>query len=172
MSARTIIAAFGDYSSAGLESWDSYGLTITESQFKANVDWMSQHLKRYGWQYAVIDEGWYLSDPASGGKPAWHYTVSGNGLYFPAVDRFPSAASDIGFKAEADYVHKAGLKFGFHIIRGIPRVAVEKNLPIALISSNLLRQSLITYLLQMDSLPRTRSRHIVRGQRRCSTSPA
>jgi hypothetical protein len=115
----------------GWNSWDSYGLTITEPQFKANVNWMNRHLKRYGWQYAVIDEGWYLKNPENRGKPAWHYTISDNGLYLPADDRFPSAAKDAGFKALADFVHAQGLKFGIHIIRGIPREAVDKNLPIA-----------------------------------------
>ena len=55
----------------GWNSWDSYGLTITEAEFKANADWMAKHLKPLGWQYAVIDEGWYLQNPESGGKPAW-----------------------------------------------------------------------------------------------------
>ena len=53
------------------------------------------------------------------------------GRYTPAVNRFPSAANDAGFKPLADYVHSLGLKFGIHILRGIPRQAVEKNLPIA-----------------------------------------
>ncbi len=111
-------------------SWDAYGYTITEPQFKANVDWMDQHLKRYGWQYAVIDEGWYLSNPESG-KPQWHYILSGNGLYMPATNRFPSAGLDAGLKPMADYAHMHGLKFGIHILRGIPREAVGNNLAIA-----------------------------------------
>lgn len=113
----------------GWNSWDSYSYTITESQFKANVDWLSRHLKQYGWQYVVIDEGWYLTNPESG-KPLWHYTVSGDGRYMPAVNRFPSAANETGLKQLADYVHSRGLKFGIHIIRGIPREAVDENLPI------------------------------------------
>ncbi|MGB6802554.1 MAG: hypothetical protein WBE31_09820, partial [Candidatus Sulfotelmatobacter sp.] len=48
----------------GWNSWDSYGRTITEAQFKANALWMAKHLKRFGWEYAVIDEGWYIPDPA------------------------------------------------------------------------------------------------------------
>jgi alpha-galactosidase len=115
----------------GWNSWDSYGLTINEADYKANVKWFHQHLKFFGWRYVVIDEGWYLKNPESGGKPAWQYTVSGDGLYLPAVNRFPSAANDAGFKPLADYVHSLGLKFGLHIIRGIPKEAVEKNLPIA-----------------------------------------
>lgn len=113
----------------GWNSWDSYGLTITETQFKANVNWLHQHLQRYGWQYVVVDEGWYLAHPENSASPG--YTLSSNGLYQPAPNRFPSAGSDQSFKPLADYVHSLGLKFGIHIIRGIPRQAVEKNLPIA-----------------------------------------
>ena len=115
----------------GWNSWDSYGLSVTESEFKANVDWVASHLKQYGWQYLVVDEGWYLQNPNSQGKPAWKFTMDANGRYLPAPNRFASAAGESGFKPLADYVHAKGLKFGIHIIRGIPREAVDKNLPIA-----------------------------------------
>ena len=55
----------------GWNSWDSYGLTITEAQFDANVAWFNENLKAFGWQYVVIDEGWYLNHPENQGKPAW-----------------------------------------------------------------------------------------------------
>jgi alpha-galactosidase len=112
----------------GWNSWDSYGLTITELQFKQNVNWFHVHLQPSGWQYVVIDEGWYLASPE---KSDQGYTLDGNGRYIPAITRFPSAANDGGFKPLADYVHSLGLKFGIHIIRGIPREAVARNLPIA-----------------------------------------
>ena len=115
----------------GWNSWDSYGLTINEVEYKANVDWMAKHLKGFGWQYAVVDEGWYLQNPESGGKPAWQFTLDSESRYLPAPNRFPSATQGAGFKPLADYVHALGLKFGLHIIRGIPREAVAKNLPIA-----------------------------------------
>jgi hypothetical protein len=117
----------------GWNSWDSYGLTITEDQFKANVEWFNQHLKPYGWQYVVIDEGWYLQHPENAGTKGADqgYTLDGNGRYLPAPNRYPSSAGDAGLKAVGDYVHSLGLKFGIHIIRGIPKEAVEKNLPIA-----------------------------------------
>ncbi|HEX4232564.1 MAG TPA: glycoside hydrolase family 27 protein [Bryobacteraceae bacterium] len=115
----------------GWNSWDSYGLTVTEQEFKANADWLNANLKQHGWQYVVVDEGWYLKNPESHGKPAWQFTLGRYGRYFPATNRFPSAANSRGFKPLADYVHSLGLKFGIHIIRGIPREAVDKNLPIA-----------------------------------------
>ena len=112
----------------GWNSWDSYGMTITEPEFKQNVEWFHAHLQPSGWQYAVIDEGWYLASPE---KTDQGYTLDSNGRYIPAVNRFPSADKDRGFKPLADYVHSLGLKFGIHIIRGIPKQAVARNLPIA-----------------------------------------
>jgi len=112
----------------GWNSWDSYGLTITEAQFRANVSWFHQHLQPYGWKYVVIDEGWYLAHPDQSANSG--YTVSPHGLYLPALNRFPSAGQGDTFKPLADYVHSLGLKFGIHIIRGISREAVRKNLPI------------------------------------------
>ncbi len=114
----------------GWNSWDSYGLSVTESEFKQNADWLAQHLKQFGWQYAVVDEGWYLKNP-EGKAGTFQFTMDSNGRYQAAVNRFPSAAGGDGFKALADGVHAQGLKFGIHIIRGIPREAVEKNLAIA-----------------------------------------
>ncbi len=115
----------------GWNSWDSYGLSINEGEFLANARWMATNLKQHGWQYVVIDEGWFLQNPESGGKPAWIYTLSKDGRYIPAANRFPSATGEVGFKPLADSVHALGLKFGIHILRGIPREAVAKNLPIA-----------------------------------------
>ncbi|MBT9330082.1 glycoside hydrolase family 27 protein [Paracidobacterium acidisoli] len=114
----------------GWNSWDSYGLTVTEAEFKDNVQWLHQHLQPFGWQYVVVDEGWYLTHPQTSATTG--YVLSPDGRYLPAVNRFPSAAAGgDSFQALADYVHSLGLKFGIHIIRGIPREAVEKNLPIA-----------------------------------------
>ena len=99
----------------GWNSWDSYGMGITEAEYKANADWMAKRLKAFGWQYAVLDAGWYLQNPESGGKPAWQYTLDKEGRFMPAPNRFPSAANGAGFKPLADYVHSLGLKFGIHI---------------------------------------------------------
>jgi alpha-galactosidase len=114
----------------GWNSWDSYGQTISEAQFKANARWMAKHLKRFGWRYVVIDEGWYISNPESKTKD-YKLLLSDDGRFIPVPARFPSAANNAGFKPLADYVHSMGLKFGLHIIRGIPRDAVAMNLPIA-----------------------------------------
>lgn len=115
----------------GWNSWDSYGLTINESQFKASVDVMAKRLKSAGYQYAVVDEGWYLENPQKKKEETFIYRTDANGRYEPALSRFVSAKGTAGFKPVSDYVHAQGLKFGIHIIRGIPKVMVEKNSPIA-----------------------------------------
>lgn len=114
----------------GWNSWDAYGLTINEAQFKANATVLAG-LRQYGWKYAVIDEGWYMADPNGHTVPDKKYLWDAHGLLMPAPDRFPSTANDAGFKPLADWVHAQGLSFGIHIIRGIPRQVVDANLPIA-----------------------------------------
>jgi len=115
----------------GWNSWDGYGTTITEADFKANAKWLADHLKDYGWQYAVIDMEWFVINPTpEGNSKSSQYTFDKNGRYTPALNRFPSAAQGAGFKPLADYAHSLGLKFGIHILRGIPKAAVENNLPI------------------------------------------
>ncbi len=52
------------------------------------------------------------------------------GRLVPATNRFPSATGGAGFKPLADYVHSKGLKFGIHMMRGIPRRAWQQDLPV------------------------------------------
>lgn len=115
----------------GWNSWDAYGLTINELQFKANVDVLDAKLKPAGYSYAVVDEGWYLANPQKAKSEEFDFRMNATGRYEPALNRFPSAEGAAGFKPMADYVHAKGLKFGIHIIRGIPKGAVAKNTPIA-----------------------------------------
>jgi alpha-galactosidase len=114
----------------GWNSWDAYGLTIDEADYRANVKVLAS-LKQYGWQYAVIDEGWYMQDPFADKVETRKYVWDANGNLIPAVARFPSSANGAGFKPLAKWVHAQGLKFGIHIVRGIPRQVVKENRPIA-----------------------------------------
>lgn len=114
----------------GWNSWDSYGLTIDEADYRANTSVLAG-LRQFGWQYSVIDEGWYMRDPFARSMEARKYVWDDNGILIPVVSRFPSSANGAGFKPLADWVHAQGLKFGIHIVRGIPRQVVKENLPIA-----------------------------------------
>jgi alpha-galactosidase len=116
----------------GWNSWDAYGRTLNEQSIKASAQWMAQHLKRFGWEYVVVDEGWYLANlDANGNDSHTRFEMDAFGRYVPEPARFPSAGTDFSFRPLADYLHSLGLRFGLHIIRGIPREAVARNLPIA-----------------------------------------
>ena len=115
----------------GWNSWDGYGTTVNEANFKVNVEWFAKHLKPYGWQYVTVDMEWYVTNPvAEGNSKTFEYTMDGYGRYMPPTSRFASAEKSAGFKPLADYVHSLGLKLGIHILRGIPKRAVDQNLPI------------------------------------------
>ncbi len=115
----------------GWNSWDCYGTTVREEEVKANADYMAAHLGAHGWEYVVVDIQWYEPNAKAGGyRPNAELVTDAYGRLLPAVNRFPSAANGAGFKPLADYIHNLGLKFGIHIMRGIPRQAVQQNLPI------------------------------------------
>lgn len=115
----------------GWNSWDIYGTTVTEQQIKEQADAMAKYLLPSGYKYLTVDIQWY--EPQSKGhayKPGAILQMDEYGRLTPGLTKFPSAANGVGFKTLADYVHSKGLKFGIHIMRGIPKQAVEKNLPV------------------------------------------
>ncbi len=116
----------------GWNSWDCYGPTVTEDEVKANAEYMAKHLKPFGWQYVVVDIRWYLENDKAHGynKKDPRYAMDAHGRLMPAVNRFPSAKNGNGFKPLADFVHGKGLKFGIHVMRGVPVEAVKKNTPV------------------------------------------
>ncbi|MBI1782633.1 MAG: glycoside hydrolase family 27 protein, partial [Sphingobacteriales bacterium] len=116
----------------GWNSWDCYGPTVTEAEVKANADYMAAHLKQYGWEYIVVDIRWFVANDKALGynQTDPQYSIDKYGRFTPAVNRFPSASNGKGFKPLADYIHSKGLKFGIHIMRGIPVIAVKNNLPV------------------------------------------
>lgn len=117
----------------GWNSWDCFGPSVKEAEVKANADYMAANLKQYGWEYVVVDIRWYVDNQTSGTYNSYAnstFIYDNNGRHMPSPTRFPSAANGAGFKPLADYVHSKGLKFGIHIMRGVPRVAVTNNLPI------------------------------------------
>ena len=115
----------------GWNSWNSFGTAVTEQEVKANADYMAKNLAHFGWKYIVVDIQWYA--PTAKGHnyvPGAKLEMDSFGRLIPAVNRFPSAADGAGFKPLADYVHSKGLLFGIHIMRGIPKEAVVKVVPI------------------------------------------
>lgn len=116
----------------GWNSWDCFGPTVVEDEVKQNADYMAQKLAAYGWEYIVVDIRWFVENDKAGGYNQTNpiYVYDEYGRYTPALNRFPSAANGVGFKALADYVHSKGLKFGIHLMRGLPKVAAEKKLPV------------------------------------------
>jgi hypothetical protein len=115
----------------GWNSWDAYGTTVTEQEVRANADVMASDLKQYGWRYVVVDIQWYEPNAkAHGYRAGATLSMDQYGRLIPAPNRFPSAAHGSGFGPLAKYLHSKGLKFGIHILRGIPRQAVTQNSPV------------------------------------------
>ncbi len=116
----------------GWNSYDYYDTTVTEAEVRANAEYMAKHLKKYGWEYVVVDIEWYAND-AGTRRDQYQYIPFGNdemdayGRLQPSPGRFPSSAGGRGFGPLADYVHSLGLKFGIHIMRGIPRQAAHEH---------------------------------------------
>ena len=115
----------------GWNSWDAFGTTVTEAQAREQADFMAEHLRSYGWKLLTVDIQWY--EPGASGheyRENAPLVMDGFGRLQPAPNRFPSSASGAGFKPLADYVHGKGLQLGIHLMRGIPRLAVARNLPV------------------------------------------
>ena len=127
------IARLAETPPMGWNSWDCFGMDVTEDQVKATADYMAKNMKNFGWEYVVVDMGWYYGEGLNTNnfkmkKPPQY--IDEYGRVIPALRKFPSAAGENGLKPLADYVHSLGLKFGIHIMRGIPWQAVENNTPV------------------------------------------
>lgn len=111
----------------GWNSWDCFGLDVTEQEVKNNADFMAKHLKEYGWEYVVVDLGWYAPGVTTKNYKQKNIPLITDeyGRLIPVEERFPSSANGKGFKPLADYVHSLGLKFGIHIMKGMPWIAAE-----------------------------------------------
>ncbi len=116
----------------GWNSWDCYGAAVTEEQVRRNAEYMAAHLLPYGWEYVVVDIQWSRPNAVNHQyEPFSELCMDGFGRLIPAENRFPSAKGGAGFKPLADYIHSLGLKFGIHIMRGMPRMGAHRRLPIA-----------------------------------------
>ena len=116
----------------GWNSWDCFGAGVWQTNVLANAEYMARNLKSHGWNIITIDIQWY--------EPLAHTTayrrgavleMDANGRLLPAPNRFPMTQPSRSFKPLADSLHSQGLKFGLHLLRGIPRQAVDRdNAPI------------------------------------------
>ena len=97
----------------GWNSWDCFGLDVTEQEVKDNADFMAKYLKEYGWEYVVVDLGWYAPNVTTKNYKQKNIPLITDefGRLIPVEDRFPSSANGKGFKPLADYIHSLGLKF-------------------------------------------------------------
>jgi hypothetical protein len=116
----------------GWNSYDAFGDSVVESEVLSNALWLKKNLQPFGWDTVVVDFRWYdsMADGIRVQNPEG-VTIDDFGRCIPPANRFPLAADGMGFRNLADQIHAMGLKFGIHIMRGIPRKAVERNLPIA-----------------------------------------
>lgn len=115
----------------GWNSWDSFAATLNEEQARANAVVMAEKLLPHGYDIFTVDIQWY--EPGATGfeyRAGAELTMDGWGRLLPAPNRFPSSAGGLGFRPLADFLHRLGLKFGIHLMRGVPRLAADRNLPI------------------------------------------
>ena len=108
----------------GWNSWDCYYSTVNEKITMANVRAQKRKLLKYGYDYVVVDIRWYADHPSNGG--GWYNQTNPDcrldeyGRYIPSPTRFPK-----GFKWMADSIHRMGMKFGIHIMRGLPKYILD-----------------------------------------------
>ena len=116
----------------GWNSWDCYGAAVDEETVRKNARYMAENLKPYGWEYIVVDIQWARPNAVDFEyEPFTDLCMDEFGRLIPAENRFPSAKGGAGFRPLAEYIHSLGLKFGIHIMRGMPRSAAHRHLPIA-----------------------------------------
>lgn len=115
----------------GWNSFDSYGVYLYEEAAMANLEAFAKKLVPHGYNYYVIDAGWFGEYDLKPGtiypkeKHAKKLNINEYGLLQPSKTYFPN-----GLKPIIDRCHELGLKFGVHIMRGIPRISVEQNTPV------------------------------------------
>jgi alpha-galactosidase len=115
----------------GWNSFDSYGVYLHERAALTNLEAMAVKLKPHGYEYFVVDNGWfgeYTLQPGTffaAEKHAQRLNLNAHGHFMPSKVYFPN-----GFNPIVDRARVLGIKFGVHLMRGIPRQAYELNLPI------------------------------------------
>jgi alpha-galactosidase len=115
----------------GWNSWDCFATTVTEAQIRAEASVMKEKLASHGWSLITVDIQWY--EPNATGfdyRKDAKLDMDEWGRLMPATNKFPSVVGGNGFKPLADHIHRLGLRFGVHLMRGIPRQAVAAKTPV------------------------------------------
>ena len=115
----------------GWNSYDSYGVYINEEQALANLDLFVEKLAPHGYEYFVLDACWYADGDfmdnyraVQEGKERF-MNIDEWGRFIGSPKMFPG-----GLRALSDRCHAKGVKFGLHIMRGMPAKAYEMNTPV------------------------------------------
>ena len=126
---KTSISTFAPTPPMGFNSFDSYLTYLNQYEAQKLIDVMAENYLPYGYNYFVIDDGWQVHAELYEGtlypKKGLGVVIDEFGLLEPSKTYFPD-----GMKPLINHAHSRGLKFGLWIIRGIPRLAYEKNVPI------------------------------------------
>ena len=116
---QTSIQNFAPKPPLGWNSFDSYRSNLTADQAFQMIDVMAKEYLPFGYNYFVMDAGWYVTM-----NPAKHkgLGLESFGMCVVNPERFPK-----GIKVLTSYAHKKGLKFGVWMMRGISKEAVKQN---------------------------------------------
>lgn len=130
--AKRPIAELAQRPPMGWNSWDCFGVTVTEDEVRQNAEFVAEHLSRFGWQYVVVDLAWAAPHATNSNykKFGLEQHIDEYGRLIPDPVKFPSSAGGVGFRPLADFVHSLGLKFGIHIMRGMAWQAARARTPI------------------------------------------
>lgn len=116
----------------GWNSWDAFGVSVTEDEIRKNAEFVAERLAECGWEYVVVDLGWFSPSATVDcyKRRGLEQLIDEHGRLIPDPVKFPSSAGGAGFGPLADFVHGLGLKFGIHIMRGIPWQASARDTPV------------------------------------------
>ncbi len=79
----------------GWNSWNAFGLSVTDAKVRVAAKTIADKLSAHGWSYVNIDDGWEAPQRAASGE-------------IVANEKFPD------MKGLSDYVHSLGLRFGIY----------------------------------------------------------
>lgn len=110
----------------GWNSWDCFGGSVTEDEVLQNARYLHENLLAAGWEYVVVDISWFSQDITGSQYPRFSkIALDDYGRPQPDPTRFPH-----GFTWLGEQIHALGLKFGLHLMRGMPRLSAHGRYPI------------------------------------------